>query len=375
MGVRHSGFALIIVLIAVAAMFALAMQGAVMSRSTTLEVGAIHERVVAERRARAAVVIALAGLVPEGTSGPSLAGGGGGGGDAAPSPTTTGATKSNDGVEIPEFLKQLIPKLGEIEDKAKEEVGQEQGVVARVTDGHGMTARAPRRRALTALNTVGLPSAPVRVVVDGGAYSVRMWDALGLLNINKAEEPQLTLYFKAKGVDQQRATALAQQILDWRDQDRVARPQGAEDEAYVRMGVQCRNGPIFALEELLFLPAMDHALLDQIKDDLAVGGEGTIHAGTAPRSVLASIPGMTDEAVDALIRLREQGNLTEKTADTVLPSTHREAIKQMLSWSLTGVLRVRVDALEGEDDRVVSRFDGAALIGQAGVQEVGLRPM
>lgn len=374
MGVRHQGFALIVVLIAVAAVFALAMQGAVMSRSTMLEVGAIHQRVVAERRARAAVVIALTGLVPSQTTGGATGAdtssgvGAGSTGGAAPVP----AKKK---VELPDFLIQNIPELKKLEEQAKEQVGQDPGVVARATDGNGMASRVPRRRALSMLSDVGIPSAPVRVDVDGSAFRVRMWDALGLLNVNKADEPQLTRYFLAKGVNVSRATSLAEQILDWRDTDRVPHKNGAEDDVYSRMGVTCRNADIYSLEELLFLPAMDRALFDRIKDDLAVGGDGTIHVGTAPRAVLASIPGMTDEAVDGIMRLRADGALTEKSLDAILPKMHRDAIENMLRWSLSGVLRVRVDALEGKNDRVMTRFDGAAMVSDTGVQEVGLRPM
>lgn len=374
MGVRHSGFALIVVLIAVAAVFALAMQGALMSRSTMLEVGAIHQRVVAERHARAAVVIALAGLVPEGE--PAAAQERAPTGAGTPRPSASGGTSSDDnGVEIPEFLKELIPELRDVEEKAKERVGPGEGVVARALDGRGMTSRAPRRRALSWLNKVGVPAHPVRVVVDGKAFRVRMWDALGLLNVNRAEEGQLVRYFRAKGLDPVRASALADQILDWRDQDRVPRSRGAEDEVYARMGVECRNGEIFALEELLFLPAMDRQLFDRIADDLAVGGEGLIHVGTAPRAVLVSVPGLTEEAVEGLLRMRDEGSLSEESLERALPAANRDAIMGMLRWNLSGVLRVRVDALEGEDDRVTARFDGAALISEVGVQEVGLRPM
>ena len=89
----------------------------------------------------------------------------------------------------------------------------------------------------------------------------------------------------------------------------------------------------------------------------------------------ASIPGMTDETVDELIRLRDSGGLTAETLDSVLPATNRDAIKQLLRLKLTSILRVRVEALGSDGTRVIARFDGAAMIGERGVQEVGLRPM
>ena len=371
-----------IVLIAIASVFAIALRGAVVARATMLEVGAIHSRVVAERDARAAVVVALRGIIPVDNDDRSATGAGGASGDDSPildagdeSPAAGGA--DDDAIEIPDFLKELIPKLAEVESKAQDEINAASAEAARVADGRGMTGRVPSRRAgiKERLDRVGLPGRPVRVELGGRAFRIRMWDATGLLNVNRADEEQLTRYFIAKGVGRTRALQIADEILDWRDTDSIPRSRGAEQGAYETIGIDCRNGEILSLEELLFLPSMDLELFDSIEDELAIGGDGLIHVGSAPRGVLESLPGIDAAIAESIIALRASGDLDEESLARALPLMHRDAILERVRLENSGVLRLRVDALEGEFDRVVARFDGLGFITDRGVQEVGLRAM
>lgn len=382
MGVRHQGFALMIVMIAIAAVFAIALRGAVVARSTRLEVGAIHSRVVAERYARAAVIVAVQGLIPVGDAeardrDDAFANSAPGEGVGVAEPPSAPAGDEGEGIELPAFLKELIPSLAEVEEKAKGEASKVDQELARVADGRAMTGRVPQRRegVKARLDKVGLPPGPVRVEIEGRAFRIRMWDATGLLNVNRAEQDQLIRYFTAKGTGTGRATELAEQILDWRDTDSIPRSRGAEQPAYDRLGVVCRNSEFLSLEELMFLPAMDQALFDAIEDELAIGGDGLIHVGSAPAEVLATLPGLDDDAVSGLMALRGSGSLDEESLARVLPIMHRDDILQRVRIKSSGILRLRVEALEGETDRVTARFDGLAFVSETGIQEVGLRPM
>ncbi len=376
MGLRRSGFALMVVLIAVAAVFALALRGATLARATSLEVGAIHGRVLAERHARAAAAIALEGIVPADALAADADTGFPSGADPAQAPVAPTPEEREEALELPEFLKELIPELAEVEDRARQDLSTDEAEAIRVADGRGMTGRTPPRAGISErLAGVGLPAGPIRVEFDGRAYRVRMWDALGILNINRAGEEQLVRYFRRKGADTTRATALAHQVIDWRDADQLQLPRGAEQDVYNRRNITCRNAEIHSLEELLFLPAMDRELFERIEDELAVGGDAMVHVGSAPPDVLASVPGMTDEAVGAILALRRGGRISEQALFDALPIMHRDALMQKLRIELSGVVRLRVDALEGPNDRVIARFDGIAFVSGQRVREIGLRPI
>jgi type II secretory pathway component PulK len=367
--VRDRGFALILVLLAAAAVFALTLQAAMMSRAATIESRVMRDRAEQERGARSAAVMVLTGLGTTverfasqtgstGIGSPSSGGGGGGGEEEPERPR----------IELPEMLKQMLgDKAEELEDAAEEAVGG-----SPETDGGGITGRVGSSRKRTKVTIKSLPTEPVtiRLVEGGPRYSVLVRDTSALLNVNAAERDQLQRYFIAKRIEPEVASALAGQIIDWRDEDDFAEPSGAERSVYRERGVICRNKPMSALEELKFLPAMTQEVFDLVRGDLTVAGDNRVHVGTAPREVLLSLPGMDDEAVLRVMEARRAGPINEKDFDRVLP-LYARAAKEMLKTEVTGILRLRVQ-VEG-DSRAV--FEGLAVVEERGIRAVGMRPL
>ncbi len=181
----------------------------------------------------------------------------------------------------------------------------------------------------------GLDSLPGDTLSLGaGRVLVSAQDVGAGLNLNRATEDNLRRLFVALQIDAGLADRLAQCILDWRDQDDLHRPRGAERDAYLKAGaVQLpRNGPFQSLTELLAVQGMTHATYDQIRPYLTLLGSGQVNVNVADRPVLLALPGMTEDAVAVLFRYRRRHqtlqNLTDLERD--LASGARNALSARL---------------------------------------------
>ncbi len=386
MRVRDRGFALLIVLLSVAALFALAVRSAISTRSTTLEVGVVHDRVVAERGARGAAVLAIRGMLNASTQAVEEA-------QDQADPFRSRSPQRDDPVdegpkdpEIPAFLRELLgDKLKEVEDGAKD--AAKGSTIGGLTDGGGMAGRVPRGAGMSVLRTLGLPTRPLIITLEGRRYTVRLSDAAGQLSVNGADERQFMAYFRAKGFESVLAQTITDQILDWRDPDNIPRARGAEQEVYDRLEVTCSNAPFTALEELLFLPAVTRDLFQLIRADLSLTVESVVHAGSASREVLASVEGLAPDSVDRIIALRESGGLTAATLEALLPMVQRETARKSLRFEPSSVVRITVEATDASSPstirapspdgeapaRPVTRFEGIAVIDDNGLRDLGLR--
>lgn len=370
MRVRNRGFALVLVLLAAAAVFALALQAAALSRAATIESRVMVDRGEYERGARSAAAMALVGLGTTVDRFAQQTGGAGAGGQAASGPGGGGGEEEKPRIELPAILKEILgEKADDLEKGAREAAGG-----PNAGDGGGITGRVERGRRGERLSVTYLPEDPVRIRVskDGPAYLVTLRDSAALLDVNAAEREQLRVYFVVMGLPPEDASAVAAQIVDWRDEDNIAEPGGAESDApaYQERGVRCRNAPLMALEELKFLPGMTAEMFERVRGGLTVGGDGKVSAESAPREVLMSLPGMDEEAARRLIEARRAGPIEEKDLDRILP-IHARAAKEKLKFGLSGIVRVRVE-VEG-DTRVV--FEGLAVLGEHGIRALGLRPV
>lgn len=209
---------------------------------------------------------------------------------------------------------------------------------------------------------------------EAGAYTWRaeLHDPYAQLNLNGASQEQLRNLLLALHIDARRADHLAAAIADWRDHDQFRRVNGAERDDYVRAGMPVlpTDGPFPAVSTLRFVLGMSGALCDSVSPYLTVIGDGGINLNTAPRPVLLVLPGMSEEAVAALLRVRSGGRrLTDLDAFVEsLPSGARQQlragvprmrsivtleIREMAvsseAWAPAGITRVRVDALISRD--------------------------
>lgn len=217
---------------------------------------------------------------------------------------------------------------------------------------------------------IGLVIGPERI----GAYLYRaeLRDAYDRVNLNGASEDQLRRLLLALRLDARRADRLAQSIMDWRDADRLRRANGAERDDYLRAGRPFLpdDGPFATVETLRFVMGMSDSLFDAVAPYLTVMGDGGINLDRAPRPVLLSLPGMTEESVGYLLRERQAGRHVTDLAHlaaalgpvaraqlvAALPVLRnvtvmetREVHVASEGWQPGGATRVRVDAILSRD--------------------------
>ncbi len=126
---------------------------------------------------------------------------------------------------------------------------------------------------------------------DGEALEIRIRNAGSLVELNAAGEPRLLALLKAAGLEEERASALAQAILDWRDADHDRRADGAEDDDYRAAGYPygAADRPFPALEELLQVQGMDRALYGVLAPNLSAVAVGSGSPRLAPPLVRAAM--------------------------------------------------------------------------------------
>lgn len=144
-----------------------------------------------------------------------------------------------------------------------------------------------------------------------GAVAVRAvaFDESARIDLNSASQQlMMGLLQNVGGLDADAAQGVVDAILDWRDQDDLRRPHGAEAADYAAAGRKYRpsNGPFESVGELRLVLGVTPALYDRISGALTVySQQAGINPATASRDVLLALPSATAEAVDAFIAQRQ----------------------------------------------------------------------
>ena len=174
-------------------------------------------------------------------------------------------------------------------------------------------------------------------------YTYRVFDESGKINVNLLTDASgiiLNNLLVNRGVAKEQADTIVDSVLDWMDDDELHRTHGAESSYYMSLPnpYKARNEKFEAVEELLLVKGMTPEIMygtgkvPGLIDALTVyGKEGGINLNTAPREVLAALPGMTPEAADRIISLRGGGPEGIKDMEDAKQAVG-EAFKQMSSY-------------------------------------------
>jgi type II secretory pathway component PulK len=157
-------------------------------------------------------------------------------------------------------------------------------------------------------------------LVDSIPVTVQAVDLGTKLNVNAMEEIDFRTLFAYVLGDYVQADALAQSIVDWRDQDDISRTKGAERDDYVKAGLLRlpTNQPFRDIEELLDVKGMTPEIFGLVSPYLTTYGGGQVNLNSAPVPVLRVLPGMTDEIVANILNLRSRGSRITSVSE-VLP--------------------------------------------------------
>lgn len=156
----------------------------------------------------------------------------------------------------------------------------------------------------------------MRWVGDGRPYTfgygdaeieVRITDDSGKIDINAADEKLLMGLFTARGIELERAQKLTAAIIDWRDADDLAQPNGAEISDYKAAGLSYgpKNAPFDTVSELQQVLGMDYALYEKLEPALTIySGRPQPGAEFAPAEALEATGCSAQQAHD-LIQQRQ----------------------------------------------------------------------
>lgn len=145
------------------------------------------------------------------------------------------------------------------------------------------------------------------------------------IDVNAASEQILRKYFV--GVSGGEGDALADALLDWRDQDSDVRAMGAEAPWYEANGRPSpRNDSLVADAELALVRGLE-ARAD-LRQHLTTESS-VICLATAPGAVLAALPGFTPEVVTRVLTDRAEG-VPVRDLPTLISRVSRTAAESLL---------------------------------------------
>jgi general secretion pathway protein K len=203
----------------------------------------------------------------------------------------------------------------------------ESGIVAGVAllQGHMATSHSPALRVL-ALSGMEREFAELEDVSLGNArFGVALTNLSGRLDLNQAQPEALVGLF-SQFTSANVARSLVDALLDWRDADDLVRPQGAEQDTYLRAGSRYlpRNAPLNRLDEFGRLRGVTDSIVVAVAPYITVSGDLLIDVNAAPEPVLAAIPGIGPTGARAIVARRKRTGLFTSVSEvqTLLGRRH-----------------------------------------------------
>jgi general secretion pathway protein K len=160
------------------------------------------------------------------------------------------------------------------------------------------------------------PEAERRWVADGRVYAwdfaggrvdIAIEDEGGKVDLNAAPIELMAGLFRSAGIPAPKAQALADAIADWRDEDELRRADGAEDADYRAAGLAygTPDRPLEANEVLQNILGVTPDIYRRVAPWVTVYSRGSgVNPATAPRTVLAAVPNITEADIDAILAAR-----------------------------------------------------------------------
>jgi general secretion pathway protein K len=163
-----------------------------------------------------------------------------------------------------------------------------------------------------------------------GWFKVEKGNESGKVNLNRAGERLLRMMLNSFPIDDAGKDIIVDSIQDWRDPDTLHRLNGAEDDYYLALPqpYKCKNGDFNSIEELLLvrgvtpqifyggLKDMVSVYQDQEAEPVRYTGKrddriltydfNRININAASPRMLRSLPGMTEDALQAIMKYREK---------------------------------------------------------------------
>src|SRR5205085_10030362 len=143
-----------------------------------------------------------------------------------------------------------------------------------------------------------------RVNLATGSARLRLSDEGGRIDIGKAPATVLAALLRSVGAPDATANDVAQRIVERRYPRNAGRPDPALRSAIGATRTPGTGQPFSDVRQLLSIPGMAPEWLAAIEPLTTVFGGETVNPLTAPRGVIAALPGVEKGQVDAFIKER-----------------------------------------------------------------------
>jgi len=199
--------------------------------------------------------------------------------------------------------------VGNVRTRAAARYAAESGVLAtRVRLQRALRAAQTPQGSILVLRRFTEPPVSGREEVLGATrFQAVVVNLNARLDLNGADGPMLVAFLgQFVGA---RAGALADALQDWRDEDDLVRPNGAEAAEYARAGSPFRptNRPLAGLNELTRILGFSDSLATRLAPYVTVQSDGRVDVNAAPESVLAAVAGVGPAGARLLVSERAQG--------------------------------------------------------------------
>jgi len=208
-----------------------------------------------------------------------------------------------------------------------------------------------------------------RGTIDGEEYWVRIYPESTRLDLNHTADVILKGLLRHLGVEKERIEVIVDSLLDWRDKDNLHRLNGAEDEYYSSLPrpYRCKNSNLEAVEELLLIKGMDEDIFygnenkKGLRDYVTVYSlSGMLNINTAPRELLLSIPGFSEELVETVIQYRKEQPIRNPAELQSLIGGAYASVGRFLTVGDEGTFRIEAFSGRGTSSlEAVVRLDSA----------------
>jgi general secretion pathway protein K len=161
-----------------------------------------------------------------------------------------------------------------------------------------------------------------------GSCSVLVIDESGKIPLNGLTDASgivLKNLLLQQGVSPEQTDTIVDAILDWKDADDLHRLHGAENDYYLSLAkpYKARNADFEALEELIFVRGITPEILYGEGEKKGIirfltlySPTRRINVNTAPKEVLAALPGMEPQLLPKLMEMRSAAEI--RSGNTVM---------------------------------------------------------
>ncbi len=177
---------------------------------------------------------------------------------------------------------------------------------------------------------------PILNQMDGteGGFRVRIESEGQALNVNgvllgEDVQPLIDL-FTLWGMEFDKATILADHLLDWIDGDDLERLNGMEKDGYEELGLAGfpLNRPFYSLEEMRMVAGMEEleTLNPDWRSSFTVWSGGRLDLNDAPAELIAAVTGEEVSSAERLVEARAGDDGVEGTEDDLEFASVEEAL-------------------------------------------------